>query len=65
MLKYISKRVIYAFVMLFVLSIVVYLIFGLVPIDPAQLSCGTHCNTVVVEANRHRLGLDIPLWHQW
>ncbi len=65
MLKYISKRVFYAFVMLFVLSMVVYLIFGLVPIDPAKLSCGTHCNPVVVEANRHRLGLDIPLWHQW
>lgn len=51
--------------MLFALSIVVYVIFGLVPIDPARLSCGIHCTPTVVEANRHRLGLDIPLWEQW
>jgi peptide/nickel transport system permease protein len=65
MIGYISRRVGYAIFMLFLLTIVVYIIFGLVPIDPAKLSCGVHCNPVVVEANRHRLGLDIPIWHQW
>jgi peptide/nickel transport system permease protein len=65
MFSYIARRFGYSIVMLVLLSIVVYVIFGLVPIDPAQLSCGMHCNPVVVAANRHRLGLDIPLWQQW
>ena len=65
MFGYVGKRIAYAIFMLFLLTIVVYIIFGLIPIDPASLSCGVHCNPVVVEANRHRLGLDVPLWQQW
>lgn len=65
MINYLMKRIAYALLLLFFLTIVVYLIFGLVPIDPARLSCGIHCNPAVVEGNRHRLGLDIPLWQQW
>ena len=65
MLGYIAKRTLYAIALLFLLTIVVYIIFGLIPLDPARLSCGTHCTPAVIEGNRHRLGLDVPLWQQW
>ena len=65
MLKYISKRIAYTLLLLFLLTIVVYLIFGLLPVDPARISCGIHCNPAVVNGNRHRLGLDVPLYEQW
>ena len=65
MLQYISKRVAYALLLLFFLTIVVYLIFGIVPVDPARISCGVHCNAIEVAGNRHRLGLDVPLYEQW
>ena len=43
----------------------VYAIFALLPFDPAALTCGQHCNKIVIEANRHRLGYDKSLWDQY
>ena len=37
MLKYISRRIAYTLLLLFLLTIVVYLIFGLLPVDPARI----------------------------
>lgn len=65
MLNYLGRRLAYALFLLFLLSIVVYLIFGLLPIDPARISCGVHCSPATVLGNRHRLGLDVPLYEQW
>lgn len=65
MLKYISKRMMYTVLILVLVSISVYLIFSLLPIDPAALTCGKNCKPVLIAANRHRLGLDIPLWQQY
>jgi peptide/nickel transport system permease protein len=47
------------------LSMVVYLIFHLLPVDPARIACGVHCSPITVAGNRHKLGLDMPLWQQW
>jgi peptide/nickel transport system permease protein len=33
--------------------------------DPAALTCGKACYPAVVEANRHRLGLDVPVYVQY
>jgi peptide/nickel transport system permease protein len=33
--------------------------------DPAALTCGKACSPVVIEGNRHRLGLDVPVQVQY
>ncbi len=65
MLKYVGRRLIYTVIILILVSMSVYLIFSVLPMDPAALSCGVHCKPYIVEANRHRLGLDIPLYQQY
>lgn len=65
MLKYIGRRVAYTLAILVLISLVVYLIFDVLPMDPARLTCGKTCRPDVVEANRHRLGLDVSVWQQW
>jgi peptide/nickel transport system permease protein len=46
--------------LLFLLSVSVFLLFSILPGDPARLTCGKACTPVIIEANRHRLGLDEP-----
>ncbi len=65
MFRYVLKRFLYSLALLVILSMFIYLIFHLLPIDPARISCGQHCSPQTVAGNRHRLGLDIPLWQQW
>ncbi len=65
MLKYIGRRLVYTIIVLFFVSASVYLIFSVLPMDPAALSCGVHCKPYIIEANRHRLGLDVPIWQQY
>jgi peptide/nickel transport system permease protein len=52
-------------VLLFILSISVFILFSLIPGDPARLSCGKACSPATIEANRHRLGLDEPVLTQY
>lgn len=65
MLRYIAQRLAYAIVTILVVSAVVYLIFSILPFDPAALTCGQKCNPKVIESNRIQLGLDKPLWEQY
>jgi peptide/nickel transport system permease protein len=51
--------------LLFLLSISVFFLFTLVPGDPARLTCGKACTPQIIEANRHRLGLDEPALTQY
>ncbi len=53
------------FGMLIALSMVVFLLFSVIPTDVARLTCGKACTPAIVEANRVRLGLDLPLWQQY
>jgi peptide/nickel transport system permease protein len=43
----------------------VFGIFAVLPMDPAALTCGKACSAPVIEANRHRLGLDVPVHVQY
>lgn len=65
MVPYILRRVTLMAVMLFILSIVTFLLFNAVPTDPAMLTCGKTCTPEIVAANRIRLGLDQPLITQY
>ncbi|MBL8930422.1 MAG: ABC transporter permease [Kineosporiaceae bacterium] len=65
MLGYVVKRFGSMLVMLAGLSVMVFLLFSVLPADPARLTCGKTCTPDVVEANRQRLGLDKPLVEQY
>jgi peptide/nickel transport system permease protein len=62
---YIVRRLIAMVLMLIALSMIVFLIFNALPADPARLTCGKACSPSIIEANRHRLGLDRPLVNQY
>ena len=62
---YIVRRLIAMVLMLIALSMIVFLIFNALPADPARLTCGKACSPQIIEANRHRLGLDKPLVNQY
>ena len=61
MLKYVIRRLAATAVILTLVSMSVFVIFAVLPMDPAKLTCGKACFPAVVEANRHRLGLDVPV----
>jgi peptide/nickel transport system permease protein len=58
---YIVRRLIAMLIMLWALSVVIFLLFSALPTDPARLTCGKACTPAVIAANEHRLGLDKPL----
>jgi peptide/nickel transport system permease protein len=56
---------IFAVATILVVSAVVFMIFSILPFDPAALTCGQRCTPQIIEANRIRLGLDKPLIEQY
>ena len=65
MLKFLAKRISATVVVLVLVSVSVFMIFSFLPIDPARLTCGKGCSPPIIEANRHRLGLDVPVQVQY
>ncbi|MFZ2227246.1 MAG: ABC transporter permease [Candidatus Nanopelagicaceae bacterium] len=65
MFKFIAKRLTSTVLVITLVSMSVFLIFAFLPMDPARLTCGKGCSVPVVEANRHRLGLDVPVQVQY
>jgi len=51
--------------LLFLLTTVVFVLFSILPGDPARLTCGKACTPITIEQNRHRLGLDEPVFVQY
>lgn len=67
MLRYITNRLITAFVLAMFATLVVFLIASLVPGDPilAMLGDLAASNPKIVAEYRARWGLDLPLWEQY
>jgi len=51
--------------LLLLLTVAVFFLFNLLPFDPARLTCGKVCTPELLAANRHRLGLDLPVLQQY
>jgi peptide/nickel transport system permease protein len=64
-LGFLIRRLALMVTLLFLLTIAVFFLFGMLPGDPALLYCGKNCTPTVVEAIRHRLELDIPVVDQY
>ncbi len=64
--RYIIRRIICGIAMLFIVSAVIFLIFYILPsADPAVLRAGRNAGPAQIEAIRHTLGLDKPIYAQY
>ncbi len=59
MLRYITKRVLFALVAIWAIATVTFFMAFLAPGDPAMLKYGEHSNPQAVQAFRHAHGLDL------
>ena len=62
---FLVRRLFWAVFLLLAATIITYVIFFLVPGDPAQLACGRACTPQDVQRVRHLLHLDEPVWQQY
>ena len=65
MLLFITRRLMFAMLLLLAVSLFTYLLFSMLPADPAALTCGKNCKPEIIEANRIRLGYDKPILEQY
>ncbi|MGA5320195.1 ABC transporter permease [Streptomyces seoulensis] len=65
MLRFLVRRTLGAVVILFLLSIVTFVLFFGVPRDPALLMCGKTCNADAIANIHHVLGLDKSIPEQY
>jgi peptide/nickel transport system permease protein len=66
MARFVIRRLLWAIVLLFVVSFLTFIIFYLFPsADPAVLRAGRQPNPELVEQIRHNLGLDNPWYQQY
>jgi peptide/nickel transport system permease protein len=62
---YIIRRLIAMAGMLVVLSVMVFLLFSVLPADPARLACGKACTPSIVKAINHKFEYDQPVYVQY
>ena len=67
MLSYLTNRVVTAFVMVLLATLVIFLIANTAPGDPALAQLGdlAASNPEYVKAFRAKWGLDLPLWERY
>lgn len=65
MLKFITKRILQLIPVMFVISVVVFLMLHMIPGDPVKNMMGLEASKEAVEAERERLGLNDPLPTQY
>ena len=65
MLHFLIRRIFWAFFLFIVATLITYIIFFVIPSDPAQIACGTHCTPQIVEHVRKSLHLDLPIYQQY
>jgi peptide/nickel transport system permease protein len=64
-LQFLIRRIFWAFFLFIVATIITYIIFFVIPSDPAQIACGTHCTPEIVAHVRKSLHLDLPIYQQY
>jgi peptide/nickel transport system permease protein len=64
-LRYLVRRILWAFVLFIAVTLVSYIIFFLVPAEPARLVAGPQAPPDAVERARKFLHLDEPIWQQY
>src|SRR5690606_6265567 len=66
MLRYITRRLLWAVALLFIVMAVIFVIFNVLPVaDPAQLRAGRGASEAQIEAIRETYGLDDPIYERF
>ena len=65
MFPFLVRRTLWAIALFLATTVITYLIFFVIPADPAALACGKACTAKDVARVKHSLGLDLPVWHQY
>jgi peptide/nickel transport system permease protein len=65
MFRYLVRRLLWAAVLFLVVTVVTYVIFFLIPVDPARQACGQRASNACIENAAEHLGLDQPVYVQY
>jgi peptide/nickel transport system permease protein len=63
--RYLIRRLLWAVVLFIAITIITYIIFFMIPTDPARKACGQLVTQDCVKRARHELGLDRPVYIQY
>jgi peptide/nickel transport system permease protein len=64
-LRYLIRRVLWALVLFLCVTVVTYVIFFIIPANPAQLAAGKSATNEKIKEVEHFLGLDRPVYVQY
>ncbi len=65
MIRYLIRRLLWAVVLFIAVTIVTYIIFFIIPADPARAVAGKDPSPLMIKNARHYLGLDHPVYVQY
>jgi peptide/nickel transport system permease protein len=65
MFRYLVRRLLWAAVLFLVVTVVTYVIFFLIPVDPAKQACGQRASVECIQLAKEHLGLDRPVYVQY
>ena len=65
MVRYLIRRLIWAVVLFFAVTVVSYILFFIIPANPAKQACGQACSKADVDRVAHNLGTDRPVHYQY
>jgi len=65
MIRYIIRRVIWAIALFLVVTLIGFVLFYLIPANPAKFACGKACTAAQVAKVAHYLGTDQPVYVQY
>ena len=65
MIRYLIRRVLWACVLFIVITMVSYVIFFIIPVNPAALACGQRATADCIENAKKNLELDAPVYEQY
>src|SRR5581483_5008647 len=65
MIRYIIRRLIWAIALFLTVTLIGFVLFYLIPADPARIACGRACTPEMVAKVAHYLGTDRPVYVQY
>ena len=65
MFQYLVRRILWAIVLFLTITVVAYVIFFIIPADPAKLACGQRASPDCIRNATQSLGLDKPVYVQY
>ena len=65
MTQFLIRRVFWALFLFVAATGVTYVLYYVIPSDPARITCGTACTDQVKHHIQHMMGLDLPLYRQY